>query len=61
MKLVLINTDFRDVYTGKIHHAGEREEMTDERIAEIRAVNAEFVSVIGAVPDKAEKAEKKSK
>ena len=67
MKLVLINTDFRDVYTGKIHHAGEREEMTDERIAEIRAVNAEFVSVIGSVPDKvekddkADKAEKKSK
>ena len=51
MKYVLINHDFRDVYTGEIHRAGNKEEMTDERIAEIKAVNPEFVSVIGLVPE----------
>ena len=48
-KLVLINVDFKDVYTGKLHNAGDREEMTDMRIAEIKAVNPDFVTVIGAV------------
>ena len=58
-KLVLINTDFLDVYTGKLHKAGDKEEMTAERIAEIKSVNPEFVSVIGSVeePEQAEQAE----
>ena len=51
MKNVLINHDFRDVHTGEIHRAGNKEQMTDERIAEIKAVNPEFVSVIGLVPE----------
>lgn len=53
-KIVLVNIDFKDVYTGKLHKAGDKVEMTDERIAEVRSVNPEFVSVIGT----AEKAEK---
>lgn len=52
MKYVLINHDFRDVYTGELYLAGGKREMTDERIAEIKAVNPEFVSVIGVVPEK---------
>ena len=50
-KIVLVNVDFKDVYTGKIHKAGSKEKMTDERIAEIKSVNPEFVSVIGAVKE----------
>lgn len=46
-KIVLVNIDFKDVYTGKLHKAGDKVEMTDERITEVRSVNPEFVSVIG--------------
>lgn len=53
MKIVVINYDFRDVYTGKIHKAGtgKTEIMTDERIAEIKAVNPDFITVVGVVKD----------
>lgn len=47
MKRVLINTNFIDVYTGILHEAGTYEEMTEERIAEIKAVNPNFVDVVG--------------
>lgn len=52
-KIVLVNIDFKDVYTGKLHTAGSKVEMTDERIAEVRSVNPEFVSVIGVAEKKA--------
>ena len=60
MKIVVINYDFRDVYTGKIHKAGSRENMTDERIAEIKTVNPDFVTVIGVVKDEEPETPKKS-
>lgn len=50
-KLVLVNVDFKDVYTGKLHKAGDREEMTDMRIAEVKAVNPDFVTVVGSVEE----------
>ena len=50
-KIVLVNVDFRDVPTGKMHMACDKCEMTDERIAEIMAVNPEFISVIGTVAE----------
>ncbi|MBQ8254943.1 MAG: hypothetical protein IJY94_05505 [Clostridia bacterium] len=50
-KLVLINHDFKDAYTGKIHKAGKKVEMTDERIAEVKGVNPDFVTVIGIVSE----------
>lgn len=50
MKIVLINQDFRDVNTGKIHRAGDKEEMTAERIAEVKAVDPELVTIIGEAP-----------
>ena len=53
-KLVLINEAFKDVYTKKMHTPGETEEMTDERIAEIKAVNPDFVTVIGVVEEEEE-------
>lgn len=55
MKLVLVNVDFKDAYTGKIRKAGEKAKLTEERVAEIKAVNPDFVSVIGEVEEKAEK------
>ena len=51
MKIVLINVDFIDAYTGEIRKAGSKAKMTSERIAEIKAVNPEFVSVIGIVDE----------
>ena len=54
-KLCLINVDFRDVYNPKeIYKAGDKETFTDERIAEIKAVNPDFVTVIGVVEDEEE-------
>ena len=69
MKIVLVNVDFIDVYTGEMHRAGDKVHMTEARIAEVKAVNPEFVSVIGSVedpavepvaePEKPERADKK--
>ena len=51
-KVVLINVDFDDIYDKNVRHtAGDEETMTDERIAEIKAVNPALVSVVGAVED----------
>ena len=52
-KIVLVNVDFIDAYTGKMHKAGDRVEMTDERIAEVKAVIPEGVSVVGKVEEPA--------
>lgn len=52
-KIVLVNVDFIDAYTGKRHKAGDRVEMTDERIAEVKAVIPEGVSVVGKVEEPA--------
>ena len=62
-KLVLVNVDFKDVYTDELYAAGDKEVMTDERIAEIKAVNPDFVTVIGTAEDvaEAEKPKKKAK
>ncbi len=48
-KLVLVNENFKDVYTGIIHTAGDKLEITDERVAEIKGVNPTLVTVIGSV------------
>ena len=54
-KVALINVDFIDVYTKEKYEAGDTEVFTDERISEIKAVNSDFITVIGAVEE--EKAE----
>lgn len=60
-KIVLVNVDFIDAYTGELHKAGSRVEMTDERIAEVKAVIPEGVSIVGKVeePEQADSAEVK--
>ena len=49
MKKVLFNVSFKDRYTGEMNKAGATAEMSEERIAEIKEVNPNFISVIGNV------------
>ena len=59
-KKVLVNEPFKDVYNPKkIYKPGDTAEMTAERVAEIKAVNPNFVTVIGEVevPEKEPKKE----
>lgn len=60
-KIVLVNVDFIDAYTGEMHKAGSRVEMTDERIAEVKAVIPEGVSVVGKVEEPAQEASTEDK
>ncbi len=60
MKKVLINVTFNDRYTGKKHIAGKTEKMTEERIAEIKEVNPNFISVVGNVEQSATNDKEKS-
>lgn len=53
MKIVMVNVDFIDAYTGEMHKAGDKLEMTETRIAEVKAVIPEGVSVIGTVEEPA--------
>ena len=51
-KIVLINEKFKDVYNPKkIYKPGTTEEMTVERITEIKSVNPNFVTIIGEVEE----------
>ena len=52
MKKVLINVDFIDAGTGKVRKAGTKANLSDDRIAEIRAVNPELITVMGTVEEK---------
>ncbi len=56
IRIVLVNTDFRDRHTGKIHKAGKTLKMSDDRITEVRSVNPDFVTVIGTVEEEPETA-----
>ncbi len=51
-RIVLVNTDFRDRHTGEIHKSGSTVEMSDDRIAEVKSVNPDFITVIGTVKKK---------
>jgi len=53
MKLVRANIPFIDRVTGKLHKVDDKPfEMTEERLAEVRAVNAHMVVVVGDVKPK---------
>lgn len=47
MKLVKILIPFTDALTGKVHVPNEEAEFTEERIADIKKVNANMVLVLG--------------
>ena len=51
MKKVMINIDFIDAETGKVRKAGTKVKLTEDRVAEIRAVNPELITVIGTVEE----------
>ena len=52
MKKVVINVDFIDAETGKVRKAGTKANLTEERVAQIRGVNTELITVIGTVEEK---------
>lgn len=54
MKKVLVNIEFKDAYTGKLYKAGQKIELSEERVAEVKGVNKNMISVIGNVEAKAE-------
>ena len=56
MKKVMINIDFIDAETGKVRKAGTKVKLTEERVAEIRAVNPDLITVIGTVEEPKEPA-----
>ena len=61
MKKVLININFKDVYTGELYVAGEYATFTEERITEINAVNPNFVTVVGNAETPVEAPKKQTK
>jgi hypothetical protein len=55
MKRVKVLIPFQDKVTGKDHSADDVIEVSDERLAEIKAVNVNMVLVIGEVEPKPKK------
>lgn len=47
MNKVLINTNFIDANTGELHVAGTYATFTEERITEIKAVDPNFITIVG--------------
>ena len=47
MNKVLINTNFIDANTGELHVAGTYAAFTEERITEIKAVDPNFITIVG--------------
>ena len=47
MKRVLVNVEFKDVYTSEKYEAGKTYPMTEARVAEVQKVNPNFISVVG--------------
>lgn len=50
MKRVVVNVGFIDVYTGENHKAGDILVMTEERIAEVREIDKNLISIVGNAP-----------
>lgn len=51
MKRVLVNTGFKDRYSGKMYGAGKIIKMDEERIAEVKEVNPNLITVLGNVEE----------
>lgn len=52
MKQVKVLIPFTDRKTGKLQKAGKKLNLSDERIAEIKAVNVNMIEVLGEVTAK---------
>ena len=59
----MVHTAFNDKHTGEAYEVGKEYEFTAERIAEIREVGSNFISIVGKVekPKKAAKTKAKTK
>jgi hypothetical protein len=55
MKRVKVLIPFHSIATGKDHVPGDEIKVTDEQLANIRAVNVNMVEVLGEVKTKAKK------
>lgn len=55
MKLARVNIPFTDKVTGELHKVNDEIVLTDERIAEIKLVSVNMVSVIGEAEKKPRK------
>ena len=56
-KLVMVNVGFDDAYTGEKYVAGKPIVLSEERVAEVKEINKNLISVIGnaeETPDEAE-------
>lgn len=61
MKKVVVNVPFIDRYTGELHKAdGKPIEMTEERVAEVKEVNPNFITVVGNVEEPKKPEDEKS-
>lgn len=58
MKKVLFNVSFKDKHTGKMNLAGKTTTMTEERIAEINAVDSSLITVVCEVKSDEDKGDK---
>lgn len=47
MKKVLVNVPFKDAYTGKQYKTGQTIKLSEERVAEVKGINKNMISVIG--------------
>lgn len=50
MKRVVVNVGFIDAYTGEKYKAGEVITLTEERIAEVREIDKNLISIVGNAP-----------
>ena len=57
MKLVKVHIPFTDKVTGKFHGVGEKLELSEERIAEIKSISVNMIEVIGEAKPKRKKDE----
>ena len=55
MKLVKVHIPFTDKVTGTQYNSGDEIVLTDERLAEVKAVNVNMVSVIGEAEEEQKK------
>ncbi|MBE5880387.1 MAG: hypothetical protein E7288_10515 [Lachnospiraceae bacterium] len=51
MKLVKVHIPFTDKETGRLHGVNEEIELSEERIAEIKAISVNMIEVIGDVAE----------
>lgn len=52
---VIVNENFKDIYTGKEYKAGDKVEFSEERVKEIQAVKRGLISAFAKVENESAK------